>query len=99
MGYYTDYEVTKAPYGLTPELMNEETGYSFDSDLCACSVKWLYHDTDMERISLKFPGEEIHLEGIGEEFPDIWKKVYKDGELIRLYKGVVQFVEETRSES
>jgi hypothetical protein len=94
MGYYTDYEVTKAPYELTPELMSEETGYSFDGDLCIFSSKWYNHDTDMKQISLKFPGEEIHLKGIGEEFPDIWQKVYKDGELIRKYKGVVQFVEE-----
>lgn len=97
MGYYTDYKVTKAPVGLDATLLSEETSYTFYDDgdePYADDIKWYNHDEDMKRISLKFPGEEIHLEGVGEEFLDVWIKVYKDGKLIRKYRGVLEYVEE-----
>jgi hypothetical protein len=41
--------------------------------------KWYECDKDMTELSRQFPNIVFRLEGIGEEFPDIWHGVWKNG--------------------
>lgn len=43
------------------------------------SMKWYHHDDDMEHLSQQFPDTLFTLQGVGEEYPDIWRKYYKNG--------------------
>lgn len=47
---------------------------------CCDSVKWYNHDDDMKRISIQFPDMTFMIEGHGEEFGDLWRCYYKNGE-------------------
>jgi hypothetical protein len=45
------------------------------------SGKWYDHDDDMKALSKLFPDEVFILRGVGEEFPDVWRKAYKNGQM------------------
>ena len=45
--------------------------YLFDD-----SMKWYEHNQDMKLVARQFPDVVFILQGIGEEFGDIWKKYY-----------------------
>ena len=42
---------------------------------------WYEHEQDMLYISEVFPGTEFILTGVGEEFPDMWKKRFVNGQV------------------
>jgi hypothetical protein len=47
--------------------------------------KGLYSDDIeglMEHVSAGFPGLVFYVRGLGEEFPDIWLRLFKDGKVI-----------------
>jgi hypothetical protein len=56
--------------------------------------KWYRHDDDMGMLSANFPDVTFILEGVGEEHPDIWRKFYKNGKIIRKQKAVITFEDE-----
>jgi hypothetical protein len=101
MGYYTNYEVKIEGYvndEIFDALLHFEmpSGGSLKSifDLrnsdCAMETqaKWHDHESDLLTLSKAFPNVVIHVNGIGEDFDDIWSKHFQNG---RHYKEDVHF--------
>lgn len=76
MGYYTDYD-----YGCNKqEIIEAIDQQGFDSDGGQIfGVKWYDCFDDVLEVSKKFPDDLIIVEGVGEEFPDVWKAYFKNG--------------------
>lgn len=70
-------------YGVFPWTTLVATGYR---------GKWYSHEEDMRGISNRFPGVLFELMGVGEDFPDIWKKYFHDGRM-QVAKAVISFPE------
>lgn len=90
MGYYTAYKfnVTGAdPYEVETEI-KKISGYSSFID----TVKWYNHELDVAEVSKKFPDAVICVSGIGEEYPDIWKKWFKNGKM-KMARARIEFDE------
>jgi len=95
MGYYTDYMISfrtdPRDIETEPALFNEIRLWFVDKSdmfpspdkrkrtLMMQETKWYSHDEDMKALSKAFPTVKFYLEGVGEEFPDIWVKRYVDG--------------------
>jgi len=82
MGYYTDFKLTMLHHVVDDELidmLNEDTGYEWNSDLSLSDVKWYAWEEDMRIISKKLPSVTFKLHGEGEESGDIWEAYFKDG--------------------
>ena len=47
---------------------------------CADSVKWYDHEKDMSYIAEQFPEMYFLLDGVGEEFGDLWHEYYHGSE-------------------
>jgi hypothetical protein len=109
MGYYTDYSIRCEPpvkdeniaFAMN-ELFGDITGYgplgeilwaTLDHSSYYNNLKWYDHHDDMEEFSRMYPEYTFHLEGIGEEQGDLWKKEYKDGVLVKFLKGVITYEE------
>ena len=94
MGYYTKYELeTSGPNQIAAHkaaaVYNEATYYAiYDEQSC----KWYDHVKDMKEISRKYPEVLFTLSGIGEEYPDIWVKYFKNGN-VQVEKAVITFGE------
>jgi hypothetical protein len=43
--------------------------------------KWYDHEEDMRKISRIFPDVVFALQGVGEEYPDIWVKYFQNGKM------------------
>lgn len=41
------------------------------------------HDYDLIEFSKKYPNALFILDGVGEEYPDIWRKYFKNGKMYR----------------
>lgn len=92
MGYYTDFTVSIAPQ--SPENMDEDqfesvlseltilSGYSFDPEGNARSIKWYDYEEDMKIFSTLYPNHIFLVEGDGEESGDVWKHYFKNGKSI-----------------
>jgi hypothetical protein len=92
MGYYTYYTISIDGY--TGELPEEEFvseqleyGNPFEE-----SCKWYDNETDMKKISEKYPEMVFHLHGDGEETGDLWDKHFKNGKM-QLCKGKITYDE------
>lgn len=91
MGYYTKYNLTFSIWesngkdneeiekihqyieNCIPHLYeNGHTEYEYDG-------KWYDYVKDMTELSKQFPNAVFQLDGVGEEFPDIWTGVWKNG--------------------
>lgn len=46
--------------------------------------KWYDHENVMKEVSKRFPGVLLVLSGVGEEYPDIWRKYFLDGKMVRV---------------
>jgi len=78
MGYMTDYDYSMNKKEIVEAIDDSLTcGSSGTGELF--DRKWYSHMEDLKALSLNFPGELITLEGVGEDFPDIWKAFFKDG--------------------
>ncbi len=52
-------------------------------------MKWYGHEEDMTTLSKEFPNILFVLEGIGEEFPDAWRKWFYNGTVEASYAEVI----------
>ena len=52
-------------------------------------MKWYDHEEDMTTLSKEFPNILFVLEGVGEEFPDAWRKWFYNGAVEASYAEVV----------
>lgn len=52
-------------------------------------MKWYDHEADMTTLSKEFPNILFVLEGVGEEFPDAWRKWFHNGKFEASYAEVV----------
>lgn len=81
MGYITQYyfdTVYKPWYTYEDSACeNREIRYALSNG----SGKWYSYDEDMKELSRRFPDEVFILWGVGEEFPDVWRKAYKNGQV------------------
>ena len=53
------------------------------------TMKWYHHEEDMTTLSKEYPNILFVLEGIGEEFPDAWRKWFYNGTVEASYAEVV----------
>ncbi len=53
------------------------------------TMKWYHHEEDMTTLSKEYPNILFVLEGIGEEFPDAWRKWFYNGVVEASYAKVV----------
>jgi len=91
MGYYTKFELESVSGATINEVMDfivqEVTFDPFESEW-----KWYSHIEDMRKISLNFPDAVIVTSGIGEEYPDLWKCWFKNGDFKKA-RAVITFTE------
>ena len=52
-------------------------------------MKWYDHEADMTTLSKEFPHILFVLDGVGEEFPDAWRKWFYNGKVEASYAEVV----------
>jgi hypothetical protein len=86
MGYQTNYELNfpHNDLSISTEIeaaLDSITGYTWDSSFEQREVKWYGHEEDMRVISKLHPTILFELTGEGEEYPDLWKKYFKDGKM------------------
>jgi len=79
MGYYTDYDCSANRKEIIDAIDDQMDYYGSGGTGEVQELKWYSCIQDLEKVSLKFPGELIVVEGVGEEYPDIWKAFVKDG--------------------
>lgn len=93
MGYYTDFSLKIIKAGdLSPIPFNDDLVISNPNDnpcideilrnLGYANMKWYDYGEDMIVFSKANPEYVFELHGEGENFPDIWTRVYFRGELI-----------------
>ena len=61
----------------------------FDHVIGDCEVKWYDHEDDMIALSKEYPNVVFILDGVGEEFPDAWRKWFHNGKFEASYAEVV----------
>ena len=64
------------------------TPYNFE-DCFEETMKWYKHENDMCTISQEYPNIIFVLEGVGEEFPDSWRKWFYNGIVEASYAEIV----------
>lgn len=83
MGYYTDYKISTDPPVPGYELDNWGT---LNKNGCSSEcVKWYSHEADLSRASRE-TGSTFTVEGIGEEQPDIWCKVFTPDGKVKVWE-------------
>lgn len=87
MGYYTGYSLNISGPGSVHIIYEvrakyENARYAFDENgeqYATC--KWYDHEDDMKAFSRLYPDVLFTLNGIGEDYPDIWVKYFKNGKM------------------
>lgn len=51
------------------------------SDIFSCPISWSDHEELMRKISQRFPGVIIALDGSGDSSDDLWIKYFRDGSM------------------
>lgn len=95
MGYLTYFSLDVKP---SPEdtdafdkMLTEKTGYYWSGLEIEEQVKWYSWPDDMRAISKEHPALTFFLNGDGEDRPDFWQAVFKNGELVEEKTGRVTF--------
>lgn len=82
MGYYTRHELTI--------ISGNDNFTDYEKEICETAdneylfeeeSKWYDCESDMKEYSKKHPNVVFCIDGVGEEFPDIWKAYYKNGKV------------------
>lgn len=77
MGYYTRHDVSNNSQEVI-EALHEVSGYEYIQD---SEIKWYDCKKDCEKVSRRFPDQLITVEGVGEEYPDVWVLYAKNGKV------------------
>jgi hypothetical protein len=94
MGYYTQYSL-----GV---LQGKDTNIDYQKEICDMvdyeylfdeQTKWYKHDEDMKTISRKYPKVLFVLHGVGDDYGDIWRAYYYDGECKERIEAEIVFKE------
>lgn len=102
MGYYTDFslkiikagDLSRIPFNDDLVISNPNDNPCIDKilrNLGYANMKWYDYDEDMIAFSKANPEYVFELHGEGENFPDIWTRVYFRGEFI--YEWVLEYNE------
>ena len=96
MGYYTNYSITHNKPELQEEILvviQEISEHHFDIRNSTIQTedayKWYQHEIDMIELSNRYPEIEFQLDGQGEEFPDIWRQGFHNGEKTEKYRATI----------
>ena len=89
MGYYTDFTLKTYPHEMLEIAKLHASIFDQDNYMHEFldypdnyNAKWYDHDEDFCKLSEMLPDVLFELFGVGEEFPDAWKKYYKNGKLL-----------------
>ena len=92
MGYYTDYFIEiidekneNVDFEKIVEDLEQISGEYIESDasrfLDNTNAKWYGWEKDIKTLSLKYPNLLFKINGIGEEYNDIWRAYIKNGKI------------------
>ena len=87
MGYYTDYTIVKAPPAAVEQLHSISV-YTWENEDELFGVKWYSWSNDLALVSKSFPLHTLVIDGVGEEYPDIWRAYAKNGVVIKVQADV-----------
>ena len=89
MEYDITYRLENIAFGYVEREDFEKWGpQSFDA-WTGDTMKWYDHVDDMIALSKEYPNLIFMLEGVGEEFPDAWRKWFHNGQYEESYAEVV----------
>ena len=88
MGYYTDFTFGGGVDQDVMDFIGGLSGYGADRNNYD-DIKWYDHHQHMIAASLRFPDKLLQLDGVGEEYGDIWRKFYKNGKFVRAEAKIV----------
>jgi len=97
MGYYTEYSLE---HNADSKVATEMEIYQSKNENMKCALremqamKWYGWEKDMVAMSLAFPNITLILEGHGEEFGDIWRVTFHNGNIVLREKGKILFEKE-----
>ena len=84
MGYYTNFTINKIEgsdedYRHLKEDILKKTGIDFIKDETH-EAKWYKHEADLTKLTKKYPGLLVQLDGNGENWDDLWATRFRNGE-------------------
>lgn len=95
MGYETQYTLSIHSSENEDEKFMADLALSEDDDLSSFykgygdRCKWYSHEDELRGFSKNYPQTTFLLEGVGEEFPDIWRKYFRDGKMQKVRAELV----------
>ena len=100
MGYETRYDLSRTNNSPSTseiaKLICEIGGYPSEHNFMTSAleygwgIKWYDHEKDMIKVSEHWPDVEFVLNGVGDDFPDIWRKTFKNGQISR-FRAVIRY--------
>ena len=98
MGYYTQYSLSYHTDEQTTQQIEAYQEGNESMKYCLTDGqrgKWYEWERDMMAMSRAFPSVAFVLEGVGEEYPDIWRATFYGG-CVKKEKAVITFKEEVK---
>jgi len=94
VAYYTDYSLEAfGPNGEEAiQFLKNKTYYNWTTDEgehTLCDVKWYNWRGDVTAASLAYPDVTFIIDGIGEEYPDIWRAYAKNGRVEKVVATII----------
>lgn len=94
MGYVTNFEISARVNNvdiddsILTDIISDATGVNWFK--CSYHGKWYTHEEDMIKLSKKYPDYAFEINGVGEEYPDIWRLYAKNGK-IKKVQAIISF--------
>ena len=92
MGYKTEYSLDFDTPELGEEIAEAMGARGLDGDIAMgahSQLGWYDHEVDMLILANMFPDTVFILSGIGDEFPDVWKKRFVNGRVDEVRADIV----------
>jgi len=78
MGYCTTFDFSSNMEDVIEDI-ERTSGYGKSSGGNYSEIQWYSWRDHLAEVSTRFPGIIIKIDGVGEEFPDIWKARFLNG--------------------